>query len=229
VFIPPKTETCTERVVVREASERLEVIPARYEWVEERVMVKDASTEIVEVPAETRMEEKKVLVECPSTEWVMGAKNCATPSGQPVQGAVWCLVNKPAVYKTVTTQCVCKPATTKCVTIPAEYQTVKRQKLASAATTKRICIPAEYDTVSKTVAVAPGHWEWQRVLCDIDTTAEKVNALKSSLLSAGYTPGPLDGEWGQQDWNALTTFQKDKGIAVGALSYESVAMLNAPR
>ena len=52
VYVPPKTETVSERVCVRDASERVEIIPARYEWTEDKILVKDASTELAAVPAE---------------------------------------------------------------------------------------------------------------------------------------------------------------------------------
>src|SRR5262245_9199559 len=60
VFIAPRTKTVRERVCIREASERLEVVPAEYEWVEERVCVKEASTRLEIVPAEYATREKTV-------------------------------------------------------------------------------------------------------------------------------------------------------------------------
>ena len=51
VFILPKYKTYTETAVMREASERVEIIPARYEWVTERILVKEASERLEVIPA----------------------------------------------------------------------------------------------------------------------------------------------------------------------------------
>ena len=48
-------------------------------------------------------------------------------------GEIMCLVEEPAVYKTVRKKVIKTPATTRTVEIPAEYKTVKVNKLVKAA------------------------------------------------------------------------------------------------
>jgi hypothetical protein len=225
VFVPPKFETLSERVCVREASERLEIIPAQYEWVEERVMVKDATTELIEEPAEFETQERLVEVERGHTSWELNTSDrCRTENGERVRD-VFCLVNHPPVQKTVRTERLVKPARVTQVTTPAEYEMVRRQKLVCAATTKKIAIPAEYEEIQKTVQVAAGHMEWQRVICEASADAGTANAVKVALSQAGYDPGSLNGELDEPCMVALTQFQQQNALGIGHLSYETLAKL----
>jgi hypothetical protein len=172
VFSPPKFETVTERVCVREASSRLEIIPAEYEWVEEQVLVKEASTQLVEVPAQYEWQERSVQTSPGHTTWKK--EDNADCIGTNVQKArdVFCLVSAPPSTTTIRTEAVVKPATVEKVNIPAEYQTVRRQKVARPASTRTIEIPAEFKEVEKTVMIAAGHMEWQRIDCDVQAQSK---------------------------------------------------------
>jgi len=166
VFVPPTFRTVTERVLVRDASETIEIIPARYEWVEEKVLVKDASTELQAVPAEFASRERTIQVNSGHTDWEINKDaNCVNDKGEPARD-VFCLVSHPAAQKTIQTQCQVKAASVQSVCVPAQYDTVRRQKLASAATTRKVCIPAEYENVEKSVKVCDGRMAWKRVICD---------------------------------------------------------------
>ncbi|MBP1708873.1 MAG: hypothetical protein H6Q40_662, partial [Deltaproteobacteria bacterium] len=52
ILIPERYQTTTERVLTRQASEKVEVIPAKYETVEQKVAVREASKRFEETPAE---------------------------------------------------------------------------------------------------------------------------------------------------------------------------------
>jgi hypothetical protein len=184
VFVPPTFRTVTERVLVKAASEQIEIVPARYEWVDEKILVKDSSTELVAVPAEFDTKEQTIQTASGHTDWeVNKGVNCDLPKNQPAKD-VFCLVQHPAEQTTIRTEYQVKPATVRSNTIPAEYQTVRRQKLASAATTRKICIPAEYESVEKTVKVCDGRMAWQRVICEkpaSDASASLPNHSKVTL------------------------------------------------
>jgi hypothetical protein len=189
VFIPPKTKTVTERICVREASERLEVVPAVYEWAEQRILVKEGSSELEALPAEFKTGERRIEVESGYTGWHKAAgAQCDTRDKQPVTD-VFCFTKSPPVYKSVETQAVSKPAEVRRVDIPAEYQTVKVQRLKCPASTKRITIPAEYQTVEKTVKVCDGRMAWQRVDCskphDAVTMNNDTGATKVEFVAGG--------------------------------------------
>jgi len=223
VFIPADYKTVTERQLVKEASERIEIIPAEYKWVEERVVVKEASKRLVEVPAEYKWVERTVLVKPAHRGWVMEKKTRCEGDTKPRD--VFCLVSTPAEYKTVRSQCLVKAACTREEIIPAEYSTVRRQVVATPATTRKICIPAEYENVERTVMVCDSTIKWEHIVCEQKVSAATVNKVKVALAAAGYTPGPLDGKLAAADWTALTEFQKRNRIGVGELSYATMAKL----
>ncbi|HKQ47168.1 MAG TPA: hypothetical protein VJZ71_03750 [Phycisphaerae bacterium] len=175
VFVPATFKTVSERILVREGTETIEIIPAKYEWVEEKVLVKDASTVLEAVPAEYATREQTIEVNSGYTGWEIN-KNalCENPKDQPARD-IFCLVSHPSERKTVQTQYQSKPARVQTVCIPAQYDTVRREKLVSAASTRKVCTPAEYDTIEKTVKVCDGRMAWKLVACD-NPEAEKVTA-----------------------------------------------------
>lgn len=223
VFVPPRFQTVTERVLSRQASERVETIPAKYEVVEEKVMVNQASTRLEEVPAEYGWVEEKVLVEPARTEWKKGRGLIEKVDN--TTGEIMCLVEIPASYQTVRRQVVMKPATTRVVEIPAVYQTVKVTKLVSSPQEKRIPIPEEYQTVTRTEKVSDGYMEWKRVLCETNLNPDMVSKIQDALMKAGFNPGPIDGVMGSQTQMAIKSYQNQKGLAEGDLTYETMQSL----
>ena len=178
VFIPATFKTVSERVLVRDATETIEVIPAKYEWVEERVLVKDESRELVPYPAEFAMREQTIEVMPGRTDWEVNKDpNCVNPAAEPARD-VFCLVTRPPERKTVQMQVQVKPAGVKEVCIPAQYETVRRQKLVTPATTRRHVTPAEYRDVERTVKVCDSRIAWKRVTCD-RPDAERVTVTES--------------------------------------------------
>jgi hypothetical protein len=176
VFVPPKYRTVTEKVLLKEPSEKIEIIPAQYEmveekvmvepesekwevvpaeykWVEEKIVIKEASSRLETIPAKLEWKEEKVLVKPAETKWKKGRG--------PIEridystGEIMCLVEEPATYKVIKKQVVSEPAKTVKVDIPAEYGTVKQKALVSPPTVKKVKIPAKYETVKVRKMVSP--------------------------------------------------------------------------
>ena len=223
VFVPPRFQTTTVRVLTREASERVETVPAKYEEVEEKVLIRQASKRLEEVPAEYGWAEEKVVVEEAHSVWTKGRGLIEKVDN--TTGEIMCLVEVPASYKTVKKQVVVKPASVREIEIPAEYQTVRVTKMVSPPQEKRIPIPAEYETVSRTDKVSEGYMEWKRVLCETNLTHDMVSKIQDALIKAGHDPGPVDGMFGPQTQSAIKSYQKSKGFAEGDLTYETIESL----
>ena len=189
VYFPPVLKTVTERVCLKEPSERFEVSPAEYEWVEERVCVKQASKQFVVIPPQYETVTQNVVIDSGHTDWVRADENrCRAPGGQKPVSDVFCVVNAPKVEKTLTAERLVQPASMREVEIPAEYQTVRTQRCVKPATSRRIQIPGEFQTVEKTVEVSPGRWEWQRVNCEGQATAESLNKERQNVSKTNYVP-----------------------------------------
>jgi hypothetical protein len=157
-FTEAQYKTETVRVLSREATQTIKVIPAEYEPVEERMVIKEASSEVVDVPAVYRTTTESVLVEPARSVW---QEDCGlVEKVANATGEVMCLVEVPARYETLTKTVLDKPATTKTINIPAVYKTIKVERLVRPAGEERVDVPAEYKTLNKRVMVSDPVFFW---------------------------------------------------------------------
>lgn len=269
VLTPAKYEVQTEKVLSSDASESLQVIPAKYSWTTKKVLIKEASERIVAVPATYETITQKVLVS-PASERLVSTPPTYTTVTEKVlikaahtgwkQGRgpiekldnatceIMCLVNVPAVYKTITRRVVKTPASTKAIPVPAVYKTITKRVLRTPATTKsvpvaaayktvkvkelvapaavrRTAIPEKYRTVSKKVKVSDAVLKWQPVLCKSSVTRINIRSVQNALKGAGFNPGPIDGIMGWRTKSALHKYQKSNGLSSGALTKETLGFL----
>jgi len=160
-YVPATFRTESESVLVKAATEQVNIVPAQYETVEKRVLVREASTKLVNVPAEYGVEEEQIIDKPAHTIWKKGTG--------PIQrideatGEIMCLVEVPATYKTVKRTVLVSAARTETVEIPAEYETVQVTQLVSAAREERSPIEAVYNTVDRQVVDSAAGFAWHEV------------------------------------------------------------------
>jgi len=155
-YAPAKYQKITEKVLASEASERVVAIPAKYKTITKRILVSEGTEKLVKTPAQYKNVQERVMVSPPRTEWKKtkcGDRGCN-------QSEVVCLVEIPAVYKTVTKKVVAKPVSTRKLTTPPVYKTVTVQELVEPASSRSIPVPATYKTITKTQKAAPGQYGW---------------------------------------------------------------------
>ncbi len=245
-IIPATYEYVTESVLVKEASEVAELIPARYEWRTESVLVKEAYDQLKTIPAVYETKSEKILVKPAHTTWKKGRGPIERLNNS--TGEIMCLIEVPAEYRTVTSKVVVTPAKTEKVsfpavykdikkrvmvegptmvkrTVPAVYKTIKVKKVATPARENRIEIPAVYQTVTKRILVADPVLEWRSILCETNTTGDVIRNLQRALLAAGHNPGLIDGILGSDTLAAVKAYQKEKNLAVGQLTIETLKSL----
>ncbi len=157
-YKPATYKTVTERVLVSEASEQVQLVDAQYEWVEQRVMVSPASRKLVEVPAVFESVQERIKVEDAKSVWKKGRGGIEKIDH--ASGEIMCLVEVPAVYKTLSKRIVKSPASSRVIEQPARYETIRVRKLVKDATETRVEIPAKYETITKRVLnqAATHHW-----------------------------------------------------------------------
>ena len=184
-YVPATYTNESERVLVKAATEQVNIIPAQYETVEKRVLVREASTKLVTVPAEYGVEEEQIIDKPAHTIWKKGTG--------PIQrideatGEIMCLVEVPATYKTVKRTVLISPATTQTVEIPAEYETVQVTQLVSAAREERTPIEAVYDTVDRQVVGTKAGFAWHEVSnTDHPATTKTGNQICLTEIPAEY-------------------------------------------
>ncbi|SMC87532.1 Putative peptidoglycan binding domain-containing protein [Desulfocicer vacuolatum DSM 3385] len=249
-IIPAEYGYKEKEVLVKESSERLQVIPAQYGWETEKVLVKEASYKMVNVPAQYTWEEETILLKPAHTIWKKGEGLVEKVDNN--TGEIMCLVEVPATYKTVKKKTLKTAATSKRIEIPAQYKTVKRKVLISPATVKkivipaeyktvkvkemitppreeRITIPAEYTTIERTEKLTDGKLEWRRVLCETNMGEDIITRLQTALRNNGHDPVFIDGVMGWRTTKALKAYQKEKGLAVGNITYETLESLKIVR
>lgn len=154
---PPRFEDRTVRVMVKPPSERLRVIPAKYDTKQEQVVIKPASTRTVTTPPVFKTVKQRILVQAASTKWIRTAVPCTVDDIKLglTDCETLCLVETPAMYKTVIKKVLVTPASERTVTIPAEFETVTRTVVVEPAKVVKETLPAEYKTITKTVMVEP--------------------------------------------------------------------------
>jgi len=168
----PVYRTESVKKLVKEAGERIEIVPPVYKAVKVRV----TSEEVEEVvPAAYETVKERVLVKPATTR----------------------LETIPAVFEEVEERVISKPATTRAIEVPAVYEDVTEKKLVREAYTtwkpgtatsiQRInekgeifClveVPAEYETVTTRVLKTPASITYEPVPAEYET--RKRNVLKS--------------------------------------------------
>jgi hypothetical protein len=145
-------------------------------------MVKAAGTRIERVPAEYRTESETIETSPASTQWIKkkADRNCL--SADPNDCLVWCLVEIPASYQTVTSRIRVGCPTgytdngddcTREVDIPADYETRTYRTLMKPATTTVVEIPAEYTTRTFQKLVSPATTRVEEIPAEYTTRSWK--------------------------------------------------------
>ena len=157
-YIPAKFEETTKEVLVKEESEEIKVAAAQFEETEEIVVVKQASKKKIYIPAQYESIEEKILVEPAKAVWKKGDGPITKIDNS--TGEIMCLIQVPAVYKTITKTVLKTPASIDLVEVPAETKAIRVNKLVSDATIDKVKIPAEYKTVKLTNKVSDASFTW---------------------------------------------------------------------
>ena len=181
--IPAAYETVTEQVVAKAASTRIEVIPAVYETVTEQYEAEAASTRIETLAPRFETVTERIETRPASTKWVKkrADRNCL--SADPNDCQVWCLVEVPATYRTVSKKvnvgCAGGDGSpnsncTKEVSIPAKYATRTSRVMKTPPSERVVEIPAEYATVTKTVLKTPATTREETIPAVYKTVSRKI-------------------------------------------------------
>ncbi len=212
VPVPAQYETVDERVMIKPESKRVISVPAEYETVTDKVMVKPEGKRLVEVPAvyETVTEQyemeaastktevlqpkyetvtERVEVKPASTKWVKKKADANCLSANPDDCLVWCLVEVPAEYQTITKRVnkgcdgsgVADAGCTKTIQIPAKMGTRTVRKVKTPATTREEVIPAEYKTMTVRKVKTPATTREEVIPAEYATVKKQVLKTPASV------------------------------------------------
>lgn len=223
VDVPAVYKTVTKTIVAAPASTKRIEIPAEYKMVKVKRLVSKASEMRTTVPATYKSISRKVLESDGRLVWHEIHDN--TMSKVSRTGNQICLQETPPTFASYTTKVVKNTPSVQRVEVPATHKTIKVRKLVTAAETKRITTPAEYQSVTKRVKVTDERMEWVPILCETNFNIGLISQLQTVLETKGFDPGPIDGTYGAQTHEAITRFQKKKGMPSGHLTIETLRAL----
>ena len=189
--IPATYTTGEERILVKPATTMLEIVPATYTTVDEQVLVKPASTRLVPVAAMYEDKSEQIMVKPARTFWKRSTAAEAARSGSREQiagddGYIMCLIEEPATFKTVTNQVMTKGPSTTEEAVPAEYTTVKKTVLKTPATTREVTVPAEYAMIPTTKIATPA--------------SEKITEIPAQYETLESSKVVSEGKW---EWRQI--------------------------
>ena len=233
--VPARYARGTETVTVQEGYERLEIVPATFKTVTERVLVREASSRWVTTEPRYKTVQERVLVRPARSVW--------KPGRGPIEridnatGEIMCLVEEPAIYKTVTRRELVQAPDAREVQVPAQYRTVTRrvidqpaqvrrvrvpaparcvpvERVSQPSVVRRVRVPAEYETVAVRELAAPAQLEWRSILCETNMTRDNIRAVQQALKARGFDPGPIDGVIGGLTMAAVNRYQRANDLPV---------------
>jgi len=65
----------------------------------------------------------------------------------------------------------------------------------------------------------------ERVLFETNMSSDVIKQIQKALQNAGHDPKYIDGVMGWRTTEAIKAYQKEKGLAVGGLTYETIKSL----
>ena len=202
ITVPGDFLTVTDKVLIKPAGSKVEILPARYETVSKEFMVEKGSVQLKTIPAEYRTVTEKVMVEPPgkylvhvpaqyevTLEQVMvtpATRTWKTGTG-PIQrideatGEILCLVETPPQYQTVSKRVLKTPATTREVENPPIFATIERRELVTPAKTALIDTPAKYKTVQVTKMVSPEYDRTTPTPARYQTVSRRIKVTEDNM------------------------------------------------
>jgi len=209
VLYPPKFTEQPVQEVVRPQYEKISYTDPVYEDVQEQVLVREAYTRKIEVPALYDTFSEQVLEKPAGKVWKKG--HGAQERVDPATGEIYCLVEEPAVYRTVERRELKRPAGTRTEQVPAEYTTTTVRKLVTPPKEVRTTVPAEYTTVTKKSLASADSCEYVQVLCEDNATQSKIQEVERALQARGYEVDE-NGMDDEDLADALRQFQEEQGL-----------------
>ena len=216
VMVPAQHRDETTTVVVKEAAQKVEVIPAKYNLVEERVLVAEASTKLVPVPAVWGEEKQVVEISPASTAWVTGSLTSSVAANpQVLQAAAAAGIDPKTAksnvcyhehyqapkYENKVERVLTSQASESVKVVPAKYNLTEERVLVKPAAKKLVEVPAKYKTIEEKVLVEPAKSEWKRgrgpiekidgstgeIMCLVEVPAKYKTVKKRVVESAAST------------------------------------------
>jgi len=146
--------------------------------------------------------ETDIILEPASTKWVKkkADRNCL--SSDPNDCMVWCLVEVPAVRET-------------------------EAVLKDTSQTKNFI---KKQSINVHLLQEGGFTDWREVVCANNINSDLIQSVQEALMSKGYDVGAIsfNNRLGADTKAALVKYQREHGLPVGQLDFETLESLDVP-
>lgn len=244
---PAEIEPVWQKVTVREGGVTYRIEPPVYKRVTEQVVVRPEVRRTIVVPAV--YEEKESTIELEAERTVLErckVSSAARSADMPVQSLCSRLI--PAKTRTIKRKMLVQPETTREEVEPAVYKEITRWVIETPARAVPVDIKPQMGSMRVKEITEPERIEeeqlppeirhfvateyegtpaivFRRALCDPEVSPELIQSLQAALKQAGFDPGATDGKLGKRTFAALLDYQRQNGLAHGALTHESLEHL----
>ncbi|PQJ80860.1 OmpA family protein [Polaribacter porphyrae] len=211
VTYPAEYRTIQEKVLVREAGEKILIVPAVWGTQEVTYYEKEDGSKLEVQKATFNQGFETVETRAATASWEMSEKLPDCDSNDPDDCRYWCYKPVPAEFRTMPVEKLLRDATviktsipgvkktyqrkvmvkkptTSIVQTPPEYKTITKTILVRDARTEEVIVPAVYRSITKQILVKKGGLStWKAVDCSlIDNTPLPINwDFSSATLNAG--------------------------------------------
>jgi len=166
VVLPAEYETVEEKVLVKEASEEINILPAEYKETKEEVEVVPETKRLVPIPASYKEVTESIEVKPAVRTWKTSLKKKAYPISKTVLSAI----ETSGVNLKYAEPGDCY----KEYFVPEKYQTVLEEVLIRNEHNETTILEPEFEMVEKTIVIKPAGKEIVEVPAEYEETEEKV-------------------------------------------------------
>jgi hypothetical protein len=157
-YKPATIESTEEKILITQATEKLEVVPATYTPSKTKILVRPESNRYLATPATFKTVEEKVLIVPAKTVWKKGEGLVQKIDN--VTGEIMCRVEVPAVYKTYSKNVIDKASAATLIPVPETNKYLDTSVLNADAKEVRKPIAATHETVETFKTIGEPTYSW---------------------------------------------------------------------
>lgn len=223
------------KITISEAESLIEKRKAEYEFFDERIETAPSSTKWVKKKADRNClsaDPKDCLVWClqetpAEYRTVTTSEKLPCKKGWDEIGADCTRrISKPAKYDYILDSIAVDKLISQCPDVKVEPHNITKRINIEPQLVDTIAVSATYDTIRRrTLVKAGGFTKWVEVLCEDDIDERLYSRLSQELSLRGYETGSEAEYPNPKTKAALIKFQKDNGLPIGQMDFETLEAL----
>ena len=209
VTFPAEYRTIQEKVLVREAGEKIVIVPAVWGTQEVTYFEKEDASKLQVQRAIFNQGFETVETRAATASWEMSERLPDCDSNNPDDCRYWCYKPVPAEFKTMPVEKLMSDAKVLKTTLPGIRKTYERKVMVKRPTTTTVQMPPEYKTITKTVLVSDARTQEVVVPAVYRSITKQILVQKGGLSSwkavdcelVNNTPLPINWDFSSATLN----------------------------